>query len=278
MAPASLYEATYCESPSLRRALLNAMALPAWKRMLPEAYSESEEIKAEVRRCRPEWLRTEPKLHEWRALRHDWVRHRGGAWDRAVRRPVLIKNVQGPSLDRERTQARELRDEALEWSSKWQRAPLQSILVADSGEGQGEAPFEMWRSSAMTVFSNSVSDRAHAYAEWLDPEVDLDLMLFQRASLRRFWVQDVQSVNMPRHWLRWAFEFMQRMHKVTDGTPVDCQLGTYLLDVDLFLSADKVLVGIAERCRREAPFNLATSAKVPGGDAAVDAVLEAIRS
>ena len=116
-------------------------------------------------------------------------------------------------------------------------------------------------------------EAGHPYVEWLRGEIDLELMLFDSTSLRRFWLQEVQSVNMPRHWLRWAFEFLQGMHKVSDGTPVDCQLGTYLLDVDLFVSADRVLVAIAERCKKDAPFQMARSARVPGGSAGVDAVL-----
>ena len=40
------------------------------------------------------------------------------------------------------------------------------------------------------------------------------------------------------------------------------------------LSADKVLVNIAEKCRRDAPFPIAESRVATGGNAAVKAVLD----
>jgi hypothetical protein len=79
---------------------------------------------------------------------------------------------------------------------------------------------------------------------------------------------------MPRHWLWWAFEFLQRHHRVTDGTPADAQFGSYLVEADLMLTADKVLVNIAERCRKDAPFTIADSRLVKAKEA-VDAVIAA---
>ncbi len=278
VAPASLYEAAHCQDPSVRSLLLNAMTLPGWKRLMPEAFHETEEFKTEVRSCRPEWLKPNPKLDEWTALKFDWHRKRGGAWDRVRRDPRLISDTQGPVLEVARDHARRVRNEAATWSPKWETAPLTSIFaseVEDLHEFSNE-PMEAWRFSALLAYWTAFSDERHPYVEWIRGEVDVDLMLSQKASLKSFWIHDVQLSGMKRNWLRWAFEFLQRFHKVTDGTVVDCQLGTYLLDVDLFISADRVLVGIAERCRREGPFPIARSLRVPGGPAAVEAVLNEV--
>jgi hypothetical protein len=64
---------------------------------------------------------------------------------------------------------------------------------------------------------------------------------------------------------------------VTEGTPGDTQLGTYLVEVDIMLSADKVLVNIANRCRKDAPFTIAESRLVTREEAigTVIGVLEA---
>ena len=66
--------------------------------------------------------------------------------------------------------------------------------------------------------------------------------LLKSDALTHFWLHEVDSVHMPRQWLRTALYFLQRFHRVNDGTPADNQLGTYLFDVDLMLSADKNLV------------------------------------
>jgi hypothetical protein len=101
----------------------------------------------------------------------------------------------------------------------------------------------------------------HPSKDWLEGELDLQFMANQSEELTRFWLHEVDLLMMRRHWLRWAFEFLQRFRRVTDGTPVDIQLGTYLIDADLFVSADKVLIWIASRCRLDAPFVVAEPVK-----------------
>lgn len=278
VAPATLYEAAHCQDPSVRSLLLNAMTLPRWKRLMPEAFHETEEFKTEVKRCRPEWIKPNPKVDEWTALRFDWHRKRGGAWDRVKRDPRLISNTQGPVLEVAREQARLVRKEATTWSPKWGTMPLTSILAseADDLDELSNDSVEAWRVSGLLAYWTAFSNERHPYVEWIRGEIDVGLMLSQKSSLKNFWIHDAQLSGMKRNWLRWAFEFLQRFHKVTDGTVVDCQLGTYLLDVDLFISADRVMVDIAERCRREGPFELARSLRVPGGPPAVEAVLNEV--
>src|SRR2546423_1913724 len=60
IAPATVYEAVHTPDPQLRTALVRAMTLTAWKRLMPEIYWEAGEIHGEVRRLHPEWLRPVP--------------------------------------------------------------------------------------------------------------------------------------------------------------------------------------------------------------------------
>ncbi len=272
VAPASLYEAAACQSPEVRERLLSAICLPNWHRLMPEAFGEAEEIKVEVRRCRPEWLRVKPNLEEWKALRYDWKRHHGGAWDRVKRKPEMIRNSQIPTLDRARELARTRRHEAIAWPNKFKNAPLTSIRIGSSPDSAVEG----WRWSGFLSFRDVMAQKGHPYVEWLYGEIDFEMLKHQTSSLRRLWLYDICINNMRRHWLRWAFEFLQQMHTVTDGTPVDCQTGTYLVEVDSFLSADRILVAIAERCRSEAPFPMARSVRVSGGRIGVEEVLDMI--
>ncbi len=280
VAPAVLYEAAHTRDKTLRNALLSAMALPVWKRLMPEAYQEAEEIKAEVRRLRAEWLQPEPDVAWFNRVRHDWGRSRGGVWDRIRDEAELLQQHDAEMKQRARDQAYALREDALSWSPRWRTAPLTKTLASlpSPQPGWNGEPFEPWRFDGLAVFDNAMATKGHPLFDWLGGEVDLNLMQFQVSSLVKFWLHDIETHRMPRHWLRWGFEFLQRLHRVTEGTPVDTQLGTYLIDVELMLSADKNLVYIAERCRADAPFPVAESRVVPGGASAVQAVLGALEA
>ena len=281
MSPAVLYEAAKTGNVAVRDKLLSAMTLPAWKRMMPEAYCEAEEIRAEVRRIRPEWLKPKPDLAWFNHVRYDWTRAKGGNWDRVKNHPELLERVEDGVTARSREQAYLHREDSADWSPKWRTASLMKTVgePATPIRGWNGTPVELWRLAALTVFSHSLQfQEHHPYLDWLGGDIELNMMLFQSESLAKFWLHEVETVRMPRHWLRWAFEFLQRQYAVSDGTPVDAQLGTYLVEVDLFLSADKTMVRIAEKCRADAPFRLAESLRVPGGDACVDAVLSHLRT
>lgn len=243
---------------------------------MPEAYSEAEEIRLEVRRLEPDWLCPKPNMVYFNQLRHDWKRSRGGAWDRAASDPGLIRELQGPVMELARQQASDHRQEAVDWSPKWAAVSLNAIRAAPPKETPGWAgdKVEPWRIEGLNVLIRALRTKGHATRDWLMGELDLDAMLYQREELTRFWLYKVEAARMPRHWLRWAFGFRQRLHKVSPGTPGDNQLSSYLTEADLLVSADKTLIRISERVRQDAPFPMAAGLVVPAGDATLDAVLD----
>jgi hypothetical protein len=261
VAPAVLYEAAHTGDKPLRDKLLGAMARPSWKRLMPEAYWEAEEVKGEVRRLRSEWLWPRPNLRRYRCIRYDWVRSRGGVWERIRDDTELLQRLDAEMGQRTRDQAHALREDALSWPPKWRTANLTKTMGSFSSPrpGWNGKPVEAWRIDGLNVFTMAMNMPGHPAIDWIEGEVDIVLMLFQSALHTKFWLHDVDVQRMRRHWLRWAFAFLQRLHRVTDGTPVDAQLGTYLVDTDLLLSADKVFVNIAERCRKDAQFAIAES-------------------
>jgi hypothetical protein len=280
MAPAVLYEAAKTGNPAVRSQLLSAMTLPVWKRMMPEAYSEAEEIRSEVRRVRPLWLRPHPDMAWFKRVRHDWIRTKGGNWDRIRAQPEMVERLDAGTTSRAREQTYAQREDSLSWSPKWRTASLTKTMGQPTQpmKGWNGTPVEAWRFGALSTFRQALSTDHHPYLDWLGGDLELDMMVFQEASLEAFWLHDVELMNMPRHWLRWAFEFLQHQYAVSDGTPVDAHIGTYLVDVDLLLSADKALVRVAEKCRQDAPFPIGASFLVPGGAPCVDAVLEQLRT
>src|SRR5262249_47322877 len=79
----------------------------------------------------------------------------------------------------------------------------------------------------------------------------------------RFWFYDVDLHAVPRRWLRWAFDYLQAFRKVTDGTPCDTQLATYLPEADIVLSSDGGFIDRIEECRKYAPCFLPAAERLP---------------
>ncbi len=278
IAPAVLFEAAHSRDPSVRAALLSAMVDPTWKRLLPEAFSEALELKTEIRRLRSDWLRPNPQLGRYRALLHGWSKKNGGLWDRILTEAEALQLSDADYLHACREQAYRLREDAVKLPLSWRDADLKKTFGSLSMPllGWDGSPFEPWRLDGLNVLTMAMKIDNHPTREWIEGEIDIEQMLFEQESLTRFWFHEVQSIRMPRHWLRWAFEFLHRLYRTNDGTPADTQIGTYLVDVDLMLSADQRFVAVAERCRMDAPFKIAKSLLIPGGDDAIQGLLDCL--
>jgi hypothetical protein len=140
-------------------------------------------------------------------------------------------------------------------------------------DGWSGEPVEAWRVDGWSSVTNALETAGHPYVEWLKSDVDFNTVESQPASWLRFWLHDVQAQAMPRFWLRWAFELLQRFRKVTGGTPCDTQLATYLPQADFVVSADKAFLQILDMCRPTAPCRLPTSVLIPAGETGVEALL-----
>ncbi len=255
---------------------------------MPEAYEEAREVRESVCRHHPEWLRQPPDKATYTRHRMDWVRHRGGFWHRVLTSPSTVAlhlaALEGDSMAVPRARAykarAEARDEMCTLGPAWsfenvELAALQGALVSKAGqETEAVSP---WRLSAISVLRNQLSP-ASAYSDWLSPWMDTSIASLSNRGWRRFWLIEVQPTEVPRWWLRWAFEFLQTLRTVTPGTPCDAQLATYLLTCDYFVSADRGLVEIATKVRDHAPFKIGRSFLVPAGSHAVPALLDALRT
>jgi hypothetical protein len=62
--------------------------------------------------------------------------------------------------------------------------------------------------------------------------------------------------------------------EVTPGTPVDNQISTYLVDYDVFVTADRAFTECVELLRPYSPARLARTSVSPVGRAAVDHLLD----
>jgi hypothetical protein len=285
IAPSVVYEALRTANADLRRRQLSLMTSDKWKRLMPEAYSESQELLVEIRRLRPHWLRETSDLTSFRRLRWDWMRKKNGFWDRARYTPereaqYLAQLGHNNMVETARLEAKGRRED-FSSGSLFETAALNTLRVrlAEPWPGWNGDPIDPWRVHGWTATTSALSSSGnHPYRDWLSSEVDLSRTTADPASWLQFWFYDVEAKNMPRFWLRWAFEHLQGFRKVTDGTPCDAQLATYLPEADLAISADKAFISIANRCCPFAPCRLAHAELIPGGKEGVQSLLKLLNS
>jgi hypothetical protein len=268
--PAVLYEMLRLEDAPLRQRLVKAICRSRWVRMMPEAFEESEDFKAEIGRLRPQWLLRDVDRSMFNRLYNDWNGPRG-VWWRARVDPSLasavLRAVEGNDLDRGRSESRELRAQ-IGGITTFEKVKLDrwTATLPLNPPGWDGRPVEMWRAEAMRFYITAllVSDgtQSPATREWLESWIDLPSIRNNLSSFAKFFLYETDTSHLPREWLRWAFRTLQATRKVSPGTPVDNQIGSYLVDADIFMTADKIFVSIIERIAAEAVVRIATPALV----------------
>ncbi len=282
IAPAVVYEALRTPDVGVRGKQLALMTDPEWARLMPEAYSESQEVLAEAKRRRPQWLRNDPDTQSFRRLEHDWRRSKGGFWDRARLDTAAEAALVGVLGNRDITLARSdagyarARYREAGWHfdgidlAKVKQQPDQPVQGWEGDE------LEPWRWDALAAFFYAFGLPDGAYVDWLSPFVSLIAARTSGESWVRFWLYDVATLNMKRCWMRWAMKLLQSLRSVSSGTPGDNQLGTYLVECDYLISADRTFVDIVRKCRDSAPFRIAVPVPVSGGERSVSDVAQAL--
>jgi hypothetical protein len=282
--PALVFEARLLQDDATRRKILAWLAHAAWTRLTPEAFLEAEEFKGIVRRRRPAWLIANPDLAEVNTLRADWQATDGGFWSRAlhdVAPPLTDESVRG---DREHELAiEESLDIRKRVHGRNETLPPVSLLQVDGRPpkdtpGWDESPVEYWRVPSLYRWRAELAIYASPYREWIDSEVDVGAIAAAPESLTELWFREIRTVEAPRQWLRGSFEFLQAFHKVTTGTPVDSQLSSHLIDVDVVVSADRNFLRFVQKCVDDAPIAVARPLLISGGASAVTELSHLLRT
>lgn len=279
VSPGVVDELKALPSAEARRRALKLVGRADWVRLMPEIYSECCEIKAEIRRLRPEWLLPNPKLAYVNQLRYDWVRRAGGYWHRAAQDVAELETDESVRADEELRLAREesysIRKRLSAQKVQAGDTHLQDVgYIPDDGTvGWDGVPVAYWRVPSLHFFRRELQIYASPVREWLDSEVDVAAMLANPALMNHLWLHELSDSATPRQWLRGAFEFLQGWHRVTDGTPGDSCLATHLVEADRLITADKNFARFATRCNTEAPFRTAVACRVAGGRTGVDETL-----
>lgn len=277
--PAVAFEALRGSDTVVRRKLAKAMTEGAWTRLMPEAYTEAMELHQAIAKHRPEWLQSAPDLRQWNRLQSDW---KHGWWQRA--RHDVAGEAERISMDRGRLSAARaasayLRQDAKDNGMTFEKIDLnQQTEFQMQWDGWDGLPFDAWRAEGMLNWWEELFPRRYSspYFDWMAPFLKFDLIATQKAEWISFWTREVSETELPLQWIRWALNHVQRTRKTSPGTAVDNQIGVYMPECDVFVSADKVLVGCIDMIRDLSPVELARCRLISGGAPAVPELLDAI--
>lgn len=282
--PTIVEEVRAIPDPARRLKALRVVTRPTWTRLMPEAYTECSELKAELKRLRPEWVIANPNFKEVNRLRYDWVRKKGGLWDRArvdASRRITDESIRSEIEHRlARDEAKTIRKRVHDSGENGCGIHIEHVgFMPDEGTpGWSGNAVHYWRATSLYCFRSELMIFTSPYREWLDNEVDVFAMLADDESMNHLWYHELDPCHVPSHWMRGAFEFLASQHKVTAGTPGDCSFATSFPQADLVVSADKNLVSFANRCNVDAPFQTAKGITVKGGDAGVGELLSLVET
>lgn len=283
VAPALVFEARRLRDDVTRKKILALLAHPKWTRLMPEAFLEAEEFKAIVRRRRPNWLIAKPELAEVTQLRRDWEGADAGFWLRAqsdTEPPATDEILRGETEHELAVQeSAEIRRRVHASQKKIPAASIRQIggVPPKDTPGWDGTPVEYWRVPSLYHLRSELAVYSSPYREWIDSEVDVTAIEQDPTSLTELWFREIDAVDARRQWLRGAFEYLQAFFKVTTGTPVDSQLSSHLVDVDLVVSADRNFVRFAQKCFDDAPFAVAKAVSISGGAQGVTELLKLLR-
>lgn len=276
--PAVVYECLRVPDAVRRRQRAKALAREDWMRMMPEAFSEAEDLRRELQRFRPGWFLERPDLRQWRRHRADW---QGDFWRRVRRNPGLvagnIKALGDDQLQQARDASKIARKEANSLgltmhTFKWNRATATFAVPTPGWDG---AEFEAWRAASVEHWWNTlILGASQTTLEWLGPWLDLDAIRADQASWTRLWTREVDTCAVPREWVRWAMAETQATRSTSSGAPGDNQLATYLIDADTFVTTDKIFADLADAMRPHCPVPLADARRSPAGPDALTFVID----
>lgn len=275
--PATAFEISSTNDPNLRVQLLKNISMHEWKRLMPEAFTESQQIIAEIERHRPAWMLPKPDNHRYRPLFRDW-KSKNGFWRRLSEQPEKFSDVLHSSSQQNlydaQNQSYAQRDNLItNGITKTSHLDKWTAALRSPRDGWNGDRVEPWRVDAMAALTLALKDKSNPYTEWISCYVDLNKIDFRSGDWVKFWLHDCQREQLPRQWLRWAVSFLQAFRKTTDGNPADIQLAQYVPECDVFVTADKNLGWVLNECKQYAICAIPEVWIIPGGREGVTKIL-----
>jgi len=268
----------------LRKEIIELQTRNCWERLMPDAYLQSKDVMNEMLRFHPEWRKQEEKNSNKRRHRYNWIRGRGGFWEK-VRRNTEIIAEKYYSQDKEtlelvQKQSKDVRSDVLKNNRKiMETKSLHDIKGSWENKEGEEIEVDWWRVYAQLVWANLLSSTKSPFWEWTHEEINLDLILsYYALAYVEFWEKEAEVEKVPREWIRAAVYALQSEKKVTTGNPTDSLISVHLVDVDLVVSADKNFISIVNQIHKEAPFKTAKGFLVEAGCDGIDNLFHMIKT
>ena len=284
VAPSIIIETLRMSDLRTRRKIIEVQTRECWSRLLPDSFLQCEDVKQEMMRTHPEWELKLKNINLYRKLRFDWVRTKGGFWEKVRSDSDAVearyKRQDSAALTEVREQLRDSRNAVRETGSvmvntkslrDW-KGTKRNLMTGQTIE------VDAWRIYAQVIWENMLSQET-VLSQWLGCELDIKFILtYHHLDLLEFWETVVRLESVPREWIRASVYGMQSERKVTDGNPTDSAIATHAVDVDLIASADKNFVAMLNRIQDEAPFKTAHGVLIQAGSAGMDNLLQIVSS
>lgn len=240
-----------------RTAIVNMMASRHWRKLPADA--EAMELVEEVRRLRPEWLRSMPKTDRLFSFRDYWTKV---YWREAKTEPEKILERLANATAEDDAEAEMARVQAAN-KAAWPflEGDLESAaLAASTAEDHPDpdprsrlgwpdnTPVLLWRVSARDIMwatlGREAAGRLIGYSDKTQEDslgayVDLRAMRRCRESFNRFFLFDIQGWNVPRWWWHGTVEVLQLGKRLANSNGMDAAHASYLPDCDYLLTTDK---------------------------------------
>lgn len=252
-----LTEALRTGDVAKRTAIVNMMSSWHWRKLPVDA--EEMELVEEIKRLRPEWLRSIPKTDRLHSFRDYWTKV---YWREARTEPEKVLERLAASTAEDDAEAEIARVQAAN-KAGWPflDGDLKSAALSantaedhpdpDPGSRLGwpaDTPVLMWRISARDVLwaqvGRELAGRIIGYTDRtlhdsLGAYVDLPTMIRDRASFNRFFLFDVEGWNLPRWWWRGTVDILQLGKRLATSNGMDAAHASFLPDCDYLLTTDK---------------------------------------
>ncbi|MHB0911819.1 MAG: hypothetical protein ACYC2Y_00050 [Armatimonadota bacterium] len=208
----------------------------------PQSWYHAKEVRAEVRRCRPSWLRKSPDKRGLKKIT-EFIHAHKQRWDEELNEQRL--NAYKRDFEVGVNRLRESQQFAR--TNLRKDGAMVQLVVKDSSKSplaSRNIPWNAkmaWRIHCLSTWYAAIAEKSpesRDYADWLLPY--LTEGAFQNTkSYIDFWLRDASAENVPKNCLIGLVSYYQTEHKLNHGNAVDQIHSSHFLDVDIFVTADR---------------------------------------
>lgn len=205
----------------------------------PVSWLHAVELRREIKRLRPRWLRAVASKQQLREL----LRAHFVLWKEAQQGMMPDPDAYAVYRRDFESGVNNIRHFQQDLRQELRKRTAEFTLLTPHGEALGvavEDPEVFWRFDCLQVWYNAIEVRSPSsrdYADWLGPY--LRSGCFRDPSYSSFWFKEVDSNALPLNRLTGLVAFYQLQNKITHGNAADQLHANHWLRSDLFVTADR---------------------------------------